>query len=93
MDKKKMLIGIAEKTSAAFDIPGDVVGGMPRVTATAVKVNIENHRGLVEYDTDGITVNSSTGLVKIKGENLELAAMSSTELVAKGKIFSVEFIS
>ena len=63
------------------------------MTVTAVKVNIENHRGLVEYDTDGITVNSSTGLVKIKGENLELAAMSSTELVAKGKIFSVEFIS
>ena len=93
MDKKKLLIGIAEKTSKAFDIPGDVVGGLPRVTATAVKVNIENHRGLVEYGQTEITVNSSTGLVKIRGDNLELAAMSSAELVAKGKIYSVEFIA
>jgi len=93
LDKKKLRLGFIEHTSKVFDIPGEIVGGLPRVTVDGGgKVNVENHRGLITYSNGEVTVNSSVGLIRVKGENLELSAMSDTELVARGRIYSVEFV-
>lgn len=93
MDKNKFKLGFIENTSRVFDIPGEMIGGFPRVTVTGnSKVNVENHRGLLEYNNNEIMVNSAVGVVRIKGDKLELSAMSDMDLVALGEVYAVEFI-
>lgn len=76
-----------------LDIPGEPALGVARVTVTGGhKVNVENHKGLLEYENDRITVNTSDVPVRIRGTNLEISAMSDLELAVTGKISSVEYV-
>ena len=85
--------GIVERASEIFDIPGEVTAGLPRVTITgASKVHVENHRGLLEYSTEQISVNAGRMVIRIRGKDMELAAMSDMELVVTGEVASVEYI-
>lgn len=84
---------LAAKTAAIFDLPGEAAVGVPRVTVTGhSRAHIENHRGLLEYSGELIAVNVRDMTVKIRGEGLEIAAMSDMELVLTGNIYGVEFL-
>ncbi len=83
----------AKLTANVFDIPGEILTGEPRVTISgAARVDIENHRGLLEYNAESILVNARGMMIKITGEHLTVTAMSDMELVIKGKIGGVEII-
>ena len=83
-----------ERAAAVFDLPGEAAAGSVRVTVTGTsKVHIENHRGLLNYSENEITANGGRVIVRIRGEKLELAAMSDLELVIAGKVSSVEYVS
>lgn len=95
MRKKK---GIAPKAlikaADVFDLPGEAVAGVPRVTVTGTsRVHVENHRGLLEYGTEEICVNAGRQIIRIRGKHLELSAMSDIEMVTTGVISSVEFLT
>ena len=90
MREKRALQAIS-KAADIFDIPGEAAG-IPRVTATGTgRVHIENHRGLLEYGRNVISVNAGQMVIKVSGEELELLAMSDMELVITGKVSSIEF--
>ncbi len=89
MRKKKLL----EKAADIFDLPGEAAAGMSRLTITGYgKIHVENHRGLLEYGSEEIEINGGNTVIKITGKELELTAMSDCELVASGRLSSVEFI-
>ena len=68
----------------------DVLLGMPIVElAGDQRVLIENHRGVVEYGAEKISVKVKCGLVCICGLEMELAKMTKEQLVIVGKIGSV----
>lgn len=90
--KKKTGRAIAKLTEI-LEIPGEPALGVARVTVTGGhKVNIENHRGLLEYEADRITVNTMDVPVRIRGRGLEISAMSDLELAVTGKVDGVEFV-
>ena len=94
MKIKEIVRRVTETVGETFDVPAEVAGGLPRVTVTgARRVLIENHRGLLDYDLDRIDVNTGVGIIRIRGEALEITAMSASELVAAGRIISAEFIT
>jgi sporulation protein YqfC len=75
-----------------FDLPGDILAGLPKITMTGSRrLHIENHRGLLEYDTALITVNCAGGILGVYGSKLELVAMTAEELLISGNISRVEF--
>lgn len=81
------------KAANVFDLPSEAVAGVPRVTITGTeKLHIENHKGLLGYGTEEITVNGGRVIIRISGEKLELTAMSDVELVISGRIKSVEYL-
>ena len=85
--------GALERASEVFDIPGEAAAGLPRVTITGYsKIHVENHRGLLEYSTERIAVNTGRMVIRINGRDLELTAMSNLELVVTGTVISVEYI-
>ena len=74
-----------------LDLPAELVPGVPRLTMSGgSEVLVENHGGLRSYTRDLIEVRGRNMLLQIRGEDLELAAMTKTDIVIRGIIVAVE---
>ncbi len=74
-----------------FDLPAELVPGVPKLTLSGgSEVLIENHEGLKSYSRDLIEVRGRNMLMQIRGEDLELSAMTKMELVISGIIVAIE---
>ncbi len=70
----------------------DLHAGRPRVEIIGnTRVVVENHRGIKEYDGKLLRVQCRGCEVLIKGDGLELTALSIDELAVTGTIISVEY--
>ena len=88
MDGQKFLDRLAE----TFDLPGDVVAGVPRVEITGAReLRMENHRGILAYSNEEICVSGGRSEIRIRGLELTLRAMNSRELLITGTILQVDF--
>ncbi len=88
MGKRKSFF---EKLTLAADLPDEPIPRLPLVEiAGDRRVLIENHLGVVAYETDRICVRVTYGTVAVCGSNLELARMIRGQLVITGKIKNVE---
>jgi sporulation protein YqfC len=54
------------------------------------RVLVENHKGITCYGPEQISVRLKYGFLHIYGENLEIACMSSCQLVITGRILRLE---
>ncbi len=76
-----------------LDIPLDTVAEWPRIVLNANRgVLVENHRGVIEYDTKVVRINTKPGELRIAGENLTLVSAVKDEIVIEGKIERVELV-
>lgn len=74
-----------------FKLPAELVPGVPRLTLSGgSQVLVENHGGLKSYTSDLIEVRGRNMLLQIRGEDLELAAMTKTDIVIRGIIVALE---
>jgi sporulation protein YqfC len=88
-DKKDIFL---EKAADILDLPEEVVAGMPRITVTGCKrVMVENHRGILEYGDREIQINGGRMVLTLRGENLELRSLNTTELLVTGRLTGMEF--
>ena len=75
MDRSGKKEGLLEKTAEVFDLPGDVVAGLPRIELTGSReLRMENHKLVV----------------KVRGAGLELKSMNACQLLITGAIRAVE---
>ena len=82
---------VGKKTAEVFDLPGDVVAGLPRVELLGDRqLRMENHRGILAYGSDEIHISGGKLIVKVRGTNLELRAMNAVELLITGDITGVD---
>ena len=80
--------------SEILELPKDVVMDLPKIVVVGnIQVNISNHKGIVEYTQETLRVNSSIGLIKICGTNLELKTILSEEIIVAGHIEKIEIYS
>lgn len=88
-DKKDNFL---EKAADIFDLPGEVVAGMPRITVTGCRrVLVENHKGILEYGTDEIHINGGKMVLILRGSGMELRSLNPTELLITGRLSGMEF--
>ena len=81
-----------EKAADIFDLPGEVVAGMPRITVTGCRrVLVENHRGILEYGQEEIQINGGRMILNLRGSDMEIRSLNSTELLITGNIFGMDF--
>ena len=67
--------------------------GMPVIEiAGDCRVLIEYHKGVSEYTSDHISVKVRYGQVCVWGERLEVACMTSTQLIVRGNIHRLELV-
>ena len=91
MEKKPRREGLLEKTAEVFDLPGDVVAGLPRIELLGDhQMRMENHRGILAYGSEEIHISGGKLIVKVRGSKLELKAMNAVELLITGEITGVD---
>ena len=91
MERSGKREGLLEKTAEVFDLPGDVLAGLPRVELTGDReLRMENHRGILSYGTEEIHISGGRLVVKVRGEGLELKSMNARERLLTGASRAVE---
>ena len=91
MEKKGRKEGLLERTAEVFDLPGDVVAGLPRVELLGDRqLRMENHKGILAYGTEEIHISGGKLIVKGRGAGLSLRAMNASELLITGEIAGVD---
>lgn len=74
-----------------FDLPAELLPGVAKLTLSGgSEVLVENHGGLKSYSSDLIEVRGRNAIMQIRGEDLELAAMTKNDIVIRGIIAAIE---
>lgn len=83
---------VRQRLTHAFDLPEDVLLDVPRVVmAGSLHVTIENHRGLVEYNQERVTLAFSGGQMVIEGSGLDIGVITADVIVIRGRIGGLRF--
>ena len=83
-------MAVLETAAERLALPAEALGSCRVLLSGGSHVCIENHKGLLEYSPQGITVSRRGGMLRIRGEALEIAAMDSEGLIIKGQIYGVD---
>ena len=76
-EKGRVLDSVAE----LFDLPADVVAGLPRLELVGDRqLYLEHHTGLLAYSDTQIDANTAAGVLRVTGERLTLLTMTAEEL-------------
>ena len=85
--------GVLTTVAELFDLPADVVAGLPRLEMVGSRqLYLEHHTGLLAYTEEQIDANTPAGVLRVRGERLTLLAMTAGELRIGGRIDSVEWV-
>lgn len=91
MSERRNRERILERTAEVFDLPGDLVAGLPRVELIGDRqLRMEHHRGILAYGTEEIHISGGRIILKVRGEGLELRSMNAGALLITGHIRAVE---
>ena len=92
MKKRDERKSALEKATEIFSLPEEVLIGLPKIIMTGNRrIQLEYHKGLLEYSEALIIVNCGKSLLKVTGEDMEIVSMTAEELLITGLIFSFEF--
>ena len=87
--ESKVLSGAAE----LFNLPADVVEGLPHVEMVGGwHFFMEHHRGILSYSGEEIDINGDKMIVRVYGQGLELVSMTGGALRIRGDIRRVEWV-
>ena len=87
--EKKVLSDAAE----LFDLPADLLMGLPHVEVMGDRqFYMENHRGILSYSDEEISISAEGIIIRVRGKGLELVSMSGEALRIRGAISHVEWV-
>lgn len=85
--------GVLSAVAELFDLPADVVAGLPRLEMIGSRqLYLEHHTGILAYSQEQVDANTTAGVLRIRGRDLTLLAMSAGELRIGGRIEGVEWL-
>ena len=85
--------GVLDTVAELFDLPADLVAGMPHLEMVGSRqLYLEHHTGLLSYSGEQIDVNTTGGVLRVRGKELSLLAMTAEELRIGGEITAVEWV-
>lgn len=83
----------AQKIADVLEMPLDVVCDIPRTEVLgSSQVNIENIRGILDYNENCIKINTTVGIIKIDGDELFIEGINDECAFIKGRIVRIEFV-
>ncbi len=90
--KEARIDRVKTNISNVLEIPKDILLDLPKITFIGnLQVNIENHKGIIEYSNETIRVKMKDGIIKVLGMDLIIKTIISEEIIISGKIASIDF--
>ncbi len=84
---------LREKFTEMLELPKEIVLNMPKLTMLGNgDLIIENYKGILEYDKDVIRVNTTSGIIKVKGIEIYIKEITAENIMIYGNILSLEFL-
>ena len=84
---------VKREITSALALPKEIVLNLPLITMFGKEeLNLENYKGVIEYTSERIRINTSIGVLKIEGRNLLLKQVTSENISVTGGIVIIEFI-
>lgn len=82
------------KINKLLEFPEEISSNEPKITIMGFgKIMVENYKGILEYESFFIRLNTHIGIVNINGFNLSLNEMTDENLLITGKIESIDLES
>ena len=79
--QRRKISQVGQEAVERLDLPPEVAAGVPQVELYGDRqLYMAGHRGVIAYSTEEVAVSGGSLTVRIKGENLQLAAMTDSEL-------------
>ncbi len=86
--------GVKEKFVEILELPKELVMDRPKLTMIGnCDIMIENYKGIVEYDSERLRINTGAGIVKLTGTGLYIKEITSEDIIVSGTIHSLEFVN
>ncbi len=80
------------KVAELFELPSEVVLDLPRLVLTGTEqLLVENHRGLQAYSRSEICLQTSLGVLRVSGEELDIKLITQDQVNIDGRIGKVEW--
>lgn len=84
---------LKEKFTELLELPKEIVMNVPKLTMVGNSdLIIENYKGVIEYASERIRLNTGIGVVKITGEGLAIREITSEDVMVSGVISGLEFL-
>jgi sporulation protein YqfC len=92
-DMGNKINNIKTDLSDTLELPKEIMLDLPKVTLIGnLQLNIENHKGIIEYTSNQIRISSNSGMIKIQGNDLYIKTIIKEEIIITGEIHTFEYI-
>ena len=93
MDRNRKDLELVSRAADVFDLPADILGTLPHIELIGdCQMLMNSHQGILAYSREAIDINGGKLIIRVKGEDLELMAMTGCELRIRGKITALELV-
>ena len=92
MSKKSLVkkVSFKEKAVSALALPGEIILDLPFVSVMGKnEVSVENYRNILEFTDEKIRINTSSGILAIKGRKLYIKRITSESILISGVILNI----
>lgn len=91
--KKVSKNNIKKTITSMLELPKEIVFNLPLITIIgSEEINIENYKGVIEYNLERIRINTSCGIIRIEGKKLALKQITAENISVSGSISKLEYI-
>lgn len=91
--ERRRIAQMGLKAMEHLDLPGELTPGVPDMQLLGSRqFFMTQHKGVVVYSPETIEINGGTMLVRLLGRDLQLLAMTETEIRVAGCIEKVELV-
>ena len=92
-NRKEWSGGVMNTVAELFDLPADIVARLPHLEMVGgAQLYLERHTGVLGYSQEQIDINTTSGVLRIKGTKLSIIAMTAEELRIGGQISAIELL-
>ena len=81
-----------ERILNKLDFPHDISLDLPKIIVIGNReIIIENHKGIIFFETTMVKINSRIGPIVIKGEEFEILFIAETSITISGKFKGISY--
>jgi len=90
--KGRIPMQVKEKMTGLLSLPKEIALNLPLITAIGrEEVNIENYKKLVEFTDTKIRVQTTSGMLSVDGQGLNLKQVTTEHVLITGKIKGIQW--